>query len=137
MSRESRGGEPSVAPGSSLIYYIVYAGYMESNTAIAALSALAQGTRLDVFRLLVQHEPDGVAAGDIARQLNVPQNTMSAHLGILARAGLVRFERHSRSIVYRADLDGLRALTLFLVKDCCAGSPELCAPLLAELTPCC
>jgi len=137
MSRESRGGEPSVAPGSSLIYYIVYAGYMESNTAIAALSALAQGTRLDVFRLLVQHEPDGVAAGDIARQLNVPQNTMSAHLGILARAGLVRFERHSRSIVYRADLGGLRALTLFLVKDCCAGSPELCAPLLAELTPCC
>jgi len=137
MSREGRGGEPSVAPGSSLIYYIVYAGYMESNTAIAALSALAQGTRLDVFRLLVQHEPDGVAAGDIARQLNVPQNTMSAHLGILARAGLVRFERHSRSIVYRADLDGLRALTLFLVKDCCAGSPELCAPLLAELTPCC
>ena len=110
---------------------------MENNTAIAALSALAQGTRLDVFRLLVQHEPDGVAAGDIARQLNVPQNTMSAHLGILARAGLVRFERHSRSIVYRADLDGLRALTLFLVKNCCAGSPELCAPLLAELTPCC
>jgi len=137
MSRESRGGEPSVAPGSSLIYYIVYAGYMENSTAIAALSALAQGTRLDVFRLLVQHEPDGVAAGDIARQLNVPQNTMSAHLGILARAGLVRFERHSRSIVYRADLGGLRALTLFLVKDCCAGSPELCAPLLAELTPCC
>jgi ArsR family transcriptional regulator len=110
---------------------------MESNTAIAALSALAQGTRLDVFRLLVQHEPNGVAAGDIARQLNVPQNTMSAHLGILARAGLVRSERHSRSIVYRADLGGLRALTLFLVKDCCAGSPELCAPLLAELTPCC
>ncbi|KQM73145.1 MULTISPECIES: ArsR/SmtB family transcription factor [unclassified Sphingomonas] len=110
---------------------------MESNTAIAALSALAQGTRLDVFRLLVQHEPDGVAAGDIARQLDVPQNTMSAHLGILARAGLVRSERHSRSIVYRADLGGLRALTLFLVKDCCAGSPELCAPLLAELTPCC
>jgi DNA-binding transcriptional ArsR family regulator len=110
---------------------------MESNTAITALSALAQGTRLDVFRLLVQHEPNGVAAGDIARQLNVPQNTMSAHLGILARAGLVRSERHSRSIVYRADLGGLRALTLFLVKDCCAGSPELCAPLLAELTPCC
>lgn len=137
MSREGRGGEPSVAPGSSLIYYIVYAGYMESNTAIAALSALAQGTRLDVFRLLVQHEPDGVAAGDIARQLNVPQNTMSAHLGILARAGLVRSERHSRSIVYHADLGGQRALTLFLVKDCCAGSPELCAPLLAELTPCC
>ena len=110
---------------------------MERSLAISALGALAQGTRLNVFQLLVRHEPDGLAAGEVARQLDVPQNTMSAHLGILARAGLVRFERHSRSIVYRADLDGLRALTLFLVKDCCAGSPELCAPLLAELTPCC
>ncbi len=110
---------------------------MDNNSAIASLGALAQGTRLDVFRLLVRHEPDGLAAGEIARQLDVPQNTMSAHLGILARAGIIRSERHSRSIIYRADLDGLRALTLFLVKDCCAGSPDLCAPLLAELTPCC
>ena len=61
---------------------------MENDSAIAALGALAQGTRLDVFRLLVRHEPDGMAAGDIARQLDVPQNTMSAHLGILARAVL-------------------------------------------------
>ncbi|RYY16803.1 MULTISPECIES: ArsR/SmtB family transcription factor [Sphingomonas] len=110
---------------------------MENGSAISTLGALAQSTRLDVFRLLVRHEPDGLAAGDVARQLDVPQNTMSAHLGILARAGLVRSERHSRSIIYRADLDGLRGLMLFLVKDCCAGSPELCAPLLAELTPCC
>ena len=62
---------------------------------------------------------------------------MSAHLGVLARAGLVRSERHGRSIVYRADLDGVRALMLFLVKDCCAGNAELCTPLLAELAPCC
>lgn len=110
---------------------------MKSQSAITALSALAQGTRLDVFRLLVRHEPDGLAAGEIARQLDVPQNTMSAHLGILARGGLVRSERHSRSIIYRADLDGLRDLMLFLVRDCCAGSAELCAPLLAELAPCC
>ena len=110
---------------------------MESNSAIAALGALAQGTRLDVFRLLVRQEPEGMAAGEIARHLQVPQNTMSAHLGILARAGLIRSERQSRSIIYRADLDALRQLTLFLVKDCCAGSPDLCAPLVAELTPCC
>lgn len=110
---------------------------MESESAIAALGALAQATRLDVFRLLVRHAPDGMAAGEIARALDVPQNTMSAHLGILARAGLVRSERQSRSIIYHADLAGLRALTLFLVKDCCAGSAELCAPLIAELTPCC
>ncbi|MGK6324014.1 ArsR/SmtB family transcription factor [Sphingomonas sp. DT-51] len=110
---------------------------MEKYKAIAAFGALAQDTRLEVFRLLVRYEPNGMAAGEIARQLDVPQNTMSAHLGILARAGIVRSERHSRSIIYRADLDGLRALTLFLVKDCCAGAPELCAPLLAELAPCC
>lgn len=118
-------------------HYIRYAGYMESQSAISALSALAQGTRLDVFRLLVRHEPDGLAAGEIARQLDVPQNTMSAHLAILARAGLVRSERHSRSVIYRADLDGLRGLMLFLVKDCCAGNADLCAPLVAELAPCC
>ena len=105
--------------------------------AITALGALAQATRLDSFRLLVRHEPAGLAAGEIARLLQVPQNTMSAHLAVLSRAGLVRSERRSRSIVYRADLDGLRALTLFLVKDCCAGKPELCTPLIAELTPCC
>ena len=110
---------------------------MDTVSAISALGALAQGTRLDVFRLLVRHEPDGMAAGEIARQLDVPQNTMSAHLGILARAGVVRSERRSRSVIYRADLGGLRALTLFLVRDCCAGSPELCAPLIADLTPCC
>jgi ArsR family transcriptional regulator len=122
---------------TSQAWCIRYAGYMEDRLAITALGALAQGTRLDVFRLLVRHEPDGLAAGEIARQLDVPQNTMSAHLGILARAGLVRSQRHSRSIIYRADLDGLRALTLFLVKDCCAGNAQLCAPLVAELTPCC
>lgn len=103
--------------------------------AIAALGALAQTTRLDTFRLLVRHEPEGLAAGEIARQLDVPQNTMSAHLAILARAGLVQSERHSRSIVYRADLDGLRGMVLFLVNDCCAGNADLCTPLIAELIP--
>jgi len=117
--------------------HIYYAGYMDSDSAIIAFGALAQTTRLDTFRLLVRHEPGGIAAGEIARRLNVPQNTMSAHLGVLARAGLVRSERHSRSIVYRADLDGVRALMLFLVKDCCAGNADLCTPLLAELAPCC
>lgn len=116
--------------------YIRYLGYMENDTAITALSALAQGTRLDTFRLLVRHEPDGLPAGEVSRQLDIPQNTMSAHLGILARAGLVRSERQSRSIVYRADLDALRALTLFLVKDCCGGRQELCMPLIADLACC-
>jgi len=110
---------------------------MENESAIEALSALAQPTRLDTFRLLVRHEPDGLPAGEIARLVAVPQNTMSAHLAILARGGLVRSERQGRSVIYRADLDGLRALMLFLLKDCCAGRADLCAPLIAELAPCC
>ena len=110
---------------------------MDEKQTIAALAALAQPTRLQTFRILVSQEPEGVAAGELARLVGVPQNTMSAHLATLSRAGLVTSERQSRSIIYRADLNGLRELTLFLLKDCCGGSTELCAPLIAELTPCC
>ncbi|ARN80862.1 ArsR/SmtB family transcription factor [Methylocystis bryophila] len=110
---------------------------MDNIEAIAALAALAQTTRLDTFRLLVAREPDGVPAGELARLVAVPQNTMSAHLSILARAGLVSSERQSRSIIYRANLARLRELTLFLLKDCCGGRPEVCAPLLTDLAPCC
>jgi ArsR family transcriptional regulator, arsenate/arsenite/antimonite-responsive transcriptional repressor len=102
---------------------------MESESVILALAALAQSTRLEVFRLLVKHEPGGLAAGDIARVLAVPQNTMSAHLAILARAGLVTSERQSRSIIYRANLRAFQDLTAFMVEDCCGGRVELCAPV--------
>lgn len=110
---------------------------MDTDSAIAALAALAQPSRLDAFRLLVRHEPDGLPAGEVARLLNVPQNTMSVHLTSLARAGLATSERQSRVINYRADLDRLKSLTLFLIKDCCGGKAELCEPLVAELLPCC
>jgi ArsR family transcriptional regulator, arsenate/arsenite/antimonite-responsive transcriptional repressor len=110
---------------------------MESEETILALAALAQPTRLDVFRLLVKHEPEGLAAGDIAKVLAVPQNTMSSHLAILSRAGLVSAKRFSRSIVYRADLTRFQAVVLFMLKDCCDGRPEICAPLIESLTPCC
>lgn len=110
---------------------------MDSIEAIAIFAALAQTTRLDVFRLLVQREPEGVPAGELARLMGVPQNTMSAHLGVLSRAGLVRGERQSRSVVYRADLARLRETTLFLLEDCCGGRADVCAPLLAALSPCC
>jgi ArsR family transcriptional regulator len=109
---------------------------MDNIEVICGLSALAQTTRLDTFRLLVSREPDGVAAGELARLVAIPQNTMSTHLAILARAGLVRGERQSRSIIYRAALQRFRELTLFLLKDCCGGHPEICTPLIAELTPC-
>ncbi len=110
---------------------------MDKEGAILALAALAQATRLDTFRLLVRHEPDGLAAGEVARRLDIPQNTMSAHLAMLARAGLVRSERRSRTIIYRAQLDGLRDVVLFLAKDCCGGRPESCVPLIADLIPYC
>lgn len=110
---------------------------MESERAILAFAALAQSTRLDVFRLLITHEPDGLAAGEIARQLAVPHNTMSTHLAVLSRAGLVGAERQSRTILYRARLAAVSELAGFLVQNCCAGQPEVCATLVAELSPCC
>ncbi|GBQ89464.1 ArsR family transcriptional regulator [Gluconacetobacter johannae DSM 13595] len=110
---------------------------MDTESALLALSALSQSTRLDIFRLLVRHEPEGLAAGDVARRLDVPQNTISVHLATLTRAGLLTSKRHSRLIIYRANLSRLRDLMLFLVRDCCAGSPDLCAPLVAALSSCC
>jgi ArsR family transcriptional regulator len=104
---------------------------MEAEQAILAFAALAQSTRLSVFRLLVKHEPGGLAAGEIAKAIAVPQNTMSAHLAILARAGLVMSERQSRSIIYRANLATFQDLTSFMVEDCCGGRAELCAPIAA------
>ncbi len=110
---------------------------MENETTLLALAALAQQTRLQAFKVLVQHEPDGAAAGDLARLLEVPQNTLSSHLSVLTRANLVLSERHSRSIVYRANLPALQEMILFLLQDCCGGRPEVCAPLLESLAPCC
>lgn len=109
---------------------------MEEKIALAALAALSQATRLQTFRLLVRREPDGVAAGELARDVGVPANTMSAHLSILANAGLVRGERLSRSIIYRADLARFSDVVLFLLKDCCGGRTDVCAPLIADLVPC-
>ena len=110
---------------------------METTDAIAVFTALSQPTRLETLRLLMAHEPTGLAAGEVARQLDIPQNTLSTHLAILARAGLVEAERQSRSIVYRAVIERVREITSFLVQDCCGGRPELCQPLVAEFTPCC
>lgn len=109
---------------------------MEIKDAITSFAALSQETRLEAFRLLVHHEPEGLAAGEIARQLCVPHNTMSAHLSVLARAGWVVSQRQSRSIIYRADLHHMQKTIQFLIRDCCAGHPELCEPLMASLSKC-
>lgn len=110
---------------------------MDITTAVTSLSALAQQSRLSAFRLLVRAGSDGMVAGEIARALGVPNNTLSSHLAVLQHAGLIASERQGRSIRYRVEFSGVRALLGFLVEDCCQGSPEVCAPLLEQLLPDC
>lgn len=106
--------------------------------AVSGLSALAQESRLKVFRLLVRAGTAGMAAGDIARTLAVPANTMSSHLGILTRAKLVQARKDGRSVIYAVDLEGTKALLSFLVEDCCQGEPAVCGPVIdATLAACC
>jgi DNA-binding transcriptional ArsR family regulator len=109
---------------------------MNSALAIQRLSAIAQEGRLAVFRLLVKAGPGGLAAGDIARRLKTPANTMSAQLLVLANAGLVRARREGRSIIYSIDFEAMSGLLVFLTEDCCGGRPEICAPL-AGIASCC
>jgi len=101
--------------------------------AVDALAALAHETRLGVFRLLVRAGPAGMIAGAIAEHCRVPPSTMSHHLATLERAGLVRSERESRLIRYRADFAGMRRLLTFLMQDCCQGMPEMCSDLMAGI----
>jgi ArsR family transcriptional regulator len=102
---------------------------MEMKIAVAALSALAHEGRLNVFRMLVQAGRDGIAAGEIARRLGVPANTLSANLALLSHAGLIQARREGRSIIYTAAYDRMAALLGFLMEDCCQGMPAVCAPL--------
>jgi len=104
---------------------------MEMTSAVTALSALAHEGRLEIFRLLVRAGTEGLAAGEIARTTGVLPNTLSSNLNILSGAGLVSSRRDGRSIIYTAAYDRMRALLAFLVEDCCAGKPEICAPLTA------
>lgn len=110
---------------------------MKTKQALAAFAALSQETRLEAFRQLVRLTPKGMPAGELARDLDVPASTLSSHLAILERAGLVASERQGRIILYRADLDGARDLVQFLVKDCCRGQPERCAQLIEAALPTC
>jgi DNA-binding transcriptional ArsR family regulator len=104
--------------------------------AISALAALAQPTRLAIFRLLVKHEPVGITAGVIADTIGAPHNTLSTHLAILVRAGLLRSSRDGRTIIYRSDVEGMRSVIAFLVNDCCNGHPELCNLVAADAAAC-
>lgn len=96
---------------------------MQAEIAIRALSALAQEHRLAAFRLLVQAGEEGVAAGILAENLDVPPSSMSFHLAQLANAGLVTQRRESRSIIYSADYDVMNAVMSYLTENCCGGVP--------------
>ncbi len=109
---------------------------MDSETALAALGALSHPTRLLTYRLLVKHEPEGLSTGHLVELSGLSQSTFSTHLAVLVSAGLVVPEKRGRQMIQRASIDTLRALMLFLAKDCCQGRAELCEPLLAELTCC-
>lgn len=98
--------------------------------AVQALSALAHNHRLAAFRLLVKAGAQGVPAGQIAREIGIVPSTLSTHLAILAQAGLIHARREGRSVIYAADFPGMQALMGFLLSDCCAGQPEICASLI-------
>lgn len=102
---------------------------MSTDWALDALQALANGSRLRIFRTLMRHEPDGLIAGALAEQIAMRHTTLSNHLTVLSRAGLICGTREGRFIRYRACLEGMQALLGFLLKDCCEGHPEECVQL--------
>lgn len=106
---------------------------MKTSFAVDSLAALAQETRLSIFRLLVRHAPNGLPAGTIARRLQLPGPTLSFHLNVLAAAELVRPHKNGRSIAYSANLDGVNRLTEFLMENCCGGRGG-CAPFVGPAT---
>lgn len=105
--------------------------------AIQLMSALAQPTRLEVFTQLARARPDGLAAGELAKRVGTPANTMSVHLAILHRAGLISSEKTGRNVVFRAEPDAIRDLALFLMHDCCLGCADVTDPKLEDIRCCC
>ena len=101
---------------------------MENKNAVTALAALAQVSRLAVFRLLVRHAPDGLTPGVIGEQLELPAPTLSFHLKTLAQAGLVTAIQEGRYVRYRAEIPAINELISFLTEDCCGGNSQLCSP---------
>lgn len=101
---------------------------MEKHSVIAALAALAQDNRLDVFRLLVKAGPSGLAAGQVAKALGIPPNTLTFHFDRLRQAGLIAVRRESRSMIYTAQFDTMNGLVGFLTENCCQGVADECGP---------
>ena len=101
---------------------------MDTKKIVAALGALGQETRLEVFRLLVQRGPNGLPAGAIAEALDVPPSSLTFHLRELTHAGLITQRRLSRQMIYAADFAQMNAMLSYLTENCCGGNPSLCAP---------
>jgi ArsR family transcriptional regulator len=101
---------------------------MEKDHVVAALAALAQDNRLDVFRLLVKAGPEGLAAGQVAKALGIPPNTLTFHFDRLRQAGLIAVRRESRSMIYTAQFETMHGLVGFLTENCCAGVADECGP---------
>src|SRR6201997_4606272 len=101
---------------------------MKKAAVIQALGALAQETRIDIFRILVEAGPEGLPAGVVGERMRLPSPTMSFHLNQLRFAGLVTSRRESRSIIYKANYKAMNELLGYLTENCCGGRPELCAP---------
>ena len=108
---------------------------MESEKAIVALEALAQGSRLGIFRLLVSAGKVGLSAGRIAEEMELPNATLSFHLAQLKNAGLIKCERQSRSLIYSADFAAMTTLLGFLTDNCCQGKIAQCVPVGGACTP--
>lgn len=109
---------------------------MENPDAIAAMSALAHEHRLRLFRLLMRCGPSGMAAGEIAEAVGISPSSLSFHVGLLDRAGLLRSWRVHRNVFYAVDIEGMRRLMTFLTEECCDGRPEICGGLAAGLMTC-
>jgi DNA-binding transcriptional ArsR family regulator len=111
---------------------------MEIKAAVSALGALAQESRLSIFRLLVEAGPDGVSAGRIGETLKVPGATLSFHLKELARSGLVTSRQERQFIYYTVDFEGMAELMTFLTQNCCQGMPQKCLTVVeTALGSCC
>ncbi len=108
---------------------------MDNADAIETLAALAQETRMEIFRLLVSEEPTGLNAGEISKRLDIVPSTLSGHLNILKHGDLVRSVRSKTQIIYTANLETLGSLVHFLIADCCDGRVENCGDLLNMLAP--
>ena len=101
---------------------------MDTEDAVTALAALAHGSRLDIFRRLVELGPEGAHPSDLAQHFEIPAATLSFHLKALAHAGLIEAEKNSRNILYRANFSQMQSLVDYLTRNCCGGDPAKCAP---------